>query len=87
VIPGEHESLVPGERRFNWVWYVNQTTELLRILTDQENKRRDYSVPPGMLAPAVEQDAIICRYGTLPVPKLVAATQAVQAILDLECRK
>jgi len=20
VIPGEHESLVPGERRFNWVW-------------------------------------------------------------------
>jgi len=30
VIPGEHESLVPGERRFNWVWYVNynQTTEL-----------------------------------------------------------
>jgi len=75
------------ERRFNWVWYVNynQTTELLRILTDQENKRRDYSVPPGMLAPAVEQEMIICRYGTCPRSRLVAATQEpfVQAILDL----
>jgi len=30
VIPGEHESLEPGLRRFNWVWYVNydQATEL-----------------------------------------------------------
>ncbi|MEH2334394.1 FAD binding domain-containing protein [Nostoc sp.] len=34
VIPGENESLVPGKRRFNWVWYVNydQTTELPHIL-------------------------------------------------------
>jgi 2-polyprenyl-6-methoxyphenol hydroxylase-like FAD-dependent oxidoreductase len=89
VIPGEHESLVPGERRFNWVWYVNynQTTELPRILTDQENKRRDYSVPPGMLAPAVEQE--MRSYADMvlapPFQKLVAATQEpfVQAILDL----
>ena len=22
VIPGENESLIPGERRFNWVWYL-----------------------------------------------------------------
>ncbi len=58
VIPGEHESLLPGERRFNWVWYVNydEVIELPRILTDRENKRRDYSIPPGMLAPAVEQE-------------------------------
>ena len=23
VIPGANESLVPGERRFTWIWYVN----------------------------------------------------------------
>jgi hypothetical protein len=36
VIPGENESLVPGERRFNWVWYVNydEATELPRILNN-----------------------------------------------------
>jgi 2-polyprenyl-6-methoxyphenol hydroxylase-like FAD-dependent oxidoreductase len=32
VIPGENESLVPGERRFNWVWYVNY---------DESNKQCD----------------------------------------------
>jgi 2-polyprenyl-6-methoxyphenol hydroxylase-like FAD-dependent oxidoreductase len=89
VIPGEHESLVPGERRFNWVWYVNynEATELPRILTDKEGKQRDYSIPPGMLSASVEQemrsyaDAVLAP----PFQKLVAATQEpfVQAILDL----
>ena len=89
VIPGEHESLVPGLRRFNWVWYVNydEANELPRILTDRENKRRDYSVPPGMLAPAVEQEMRAYADTVLapPFQKLVAATQEpfVQAILDL----
>ncbi len=89
VIPGENESLVPGERRFNWVWYVNydEATELPRILTDKENKRRDYSIPPGMLAPAVEQEMRSYADTLLapPFQKLVAATQEpfVQGILDL----
>ncbi|MEL6262390.1 MAG: FAD-dependent monooxygenase, partial [Cyanobacteria bacterium J06626_6] len=57
VIPGENESLVPGERRFNWVWYVNydERAELPTLLTDKTGQRRDYSVPPGMMAPAAEQ--------------------------------
>ncbi|MBN3943974.1 MAG: FAD binding domain-containing protein [Nostoc sp.] len=89
VIPGDHESLVPGERRFNWVWYVNydEITELPRILTDKEGKHRDYSIPPGMLAPAVEQEMRLYANTVLapPFQKLVAATQEpfVQAILDL----
>ncbi len=89
VIPGENESLVPGERRFNWVWYVNydEATELPRILTDKEGRRRDYSIPPGMLAPAVEQEmrAYADRALAPPFRKLVAVTQEpfVQAILDL----
>ena len=56
VIPGENESLVPGKRRFNWVWYVNydEKTELAHILTDKNGKQRKYSVPPEMMSPAVE---------------------------------
>ena len=89
LVPGENESLVPGERRFNWVWYVNydEAKELPRILTDKEGKRRDYSIPPGMLAPEVEQQMRGLADNVLapPFQKLVAATPEpfVQAILDL----
>ncbi|MEM8810831.1 MAG: FAD binding domain-containing protein [Cyanobacteria bacterium P01_G01_bin.38] len=89
VIPGENESLVPGERRFNWVWYVNydEATELSSILTDKNDQRRGYSIPPGMITPEVEQqmrshaDQVLAP----PFQQLVAATRApfVQAILDL----
>ncbi|EKU99258.1 2-polyprenyl-6-methoxyphenol hydroxylase-like oxidoreductase [Leptolyngbya sp. PCC 7375] len=90
VIPGEDESLVPGERRFNWVWYVNydETTELPRLLTDKDGRRRDHSIPPGLLAPAVEQEMRDYAEQVLapPMQKLVAATREpfVQAILDLD---
>lgn len=89
VIPGENESLVPGERRFNWVWYVNydETTELTPILTDKNGKRRDYSIPPGMIAPEVEQQMRLYANRVLapPFQRLVAATKEpfAQAILDL----
>jgi len=89
VIPGENESLVPGERRFNWVWYVNydEATELPRILTDKEGRRRNHSIPPGMLAPAIEQEMRAYADAVLapPFQRLVAATKEpfVQAILDL----
>jgi 2-polyprenyl-6-methoxyphenol hydroxylase-like FAD-dependent oxidoreductase len=89
VVPGENESLVPGERRFNWVWYVNydEAKELPGILTDKEGIRRDYSIPPGMLAPEVEDEMRAYANTVLapPFQKLVAATPEpfVQAILDL----
>ncbi|MCY7381659.1 MAG: FAD binding domain-containing protein [Microcoleus sp. CAN_BIN18] len=89
VIPGENESLIPGERRFNWVWYVNydETTELPKILTDINGKRRDYSIAPGTIDPTVEQAmrSYADRVLAPPFQKLVAATQEpfVQAILDL----
>jgi 2-polyprenyl-6-methoxyphenol hydroxylase-like FAD-dependent oxidoreductase len=89
VIPGENESLVPGERRFNWVWYVNydQTTELPQILTDKDGKQRSYSIPPGMMAATVEQEmrSYANRVLVPPFQKLIAATREpfVQAILDL----
>lgn len=89
VIPGENESLLPGERRFNWVWYVNynQTTELPDILTDKNGQQREYSIAPGMIHLTVEQAmrSYADRVLAPPFQKLVAATQEpfVQAILDL----
>ncbi|MCJ8282531.1 MAG: FAD binding domain-containing protein [Rivularia sp. ALOHA_DT_140] len=89
LIPGENESLLPGERRFNWVWYVNydETTELPSILTDKNNKHRQYSIPPGMIAPEIEQQMRLYANQVLapPFQKLIAATKEpfVQAILDL----
>lgn len=89
VIPGENESLEPGLRRFNWVWYVNydEATELPRVLTDKNGRQRDYSIPPGLLAPDVEQEMRSYANAVLapPFQKLVRATQEafVQAILDL----
>lgn len=89
VIPGENESLIPGKRRFNWVWYVNydQTTELPHILTDKNGQRREYSIAPGTIHPTVEQAmrSYADRVLAPPFQKLVAATQEpfVQAILDL----
>jgi 2-polyprenyl-6-methoxyphenol hydroxylase-like FAD-dependent oxidoreductase len=89
VIPGENESLIPGERRFNWVWYVNydQKTELPDILTDKNGQRREFSIAPGMIHPIVEQTmrSYADRVLAPPFQKLVAATQEpfVQAILDL----
>jgi 2-polyprenyl-6-methoxyphenol hydroxylase-like FAD-dependent oxidoreductase len=89
VIPGEGESLEPGKRRFNWVWYVNydEATELPHILTDKNGRQRDYSIPPGLLAPGVEKEMRSYADTVLapPFQKLVSATPEpfVQAILDL----
>ena len=89
MIPGANESLVPGERRFNWVWYVNydEETELPRLLTDKNGRRREYSIPPGMLDSAIEADMRTYANQVLvdPFQRLVEATKEpfVQSILDL----
>lgn len=89
LIPGEDESLVPGERRFNWVWYVNynQATELPAILTDSYGKQREFSIPPGLMAPEVEHQMRQYASQVLapPLEHLITATRApfVQAIQDL----
>ena len=89
VIPGDNESLVPGTRRFNWVWYVNydELTELPVILTDKNSRQRTYSIPPALMAAEVEKD--MRNYANLvlaePFKALIAATKEpfVQSILDL----
>ena len=53
LIPGPDGSLQPGQRRLNWVWYLNAAPgdELDRVLTDKDGRRRQFSVPQGFVAP------------------------------------
>ncbi|MGL4552488.1 MAG: hypothetical protein ACRC33_15045 [Gemmataceae bacterium] len=52
LIPGLGGVLTPGQRRLNWVWYINAALgpELDRVLTDATGVRREFSVPPGAVA-------------------------------------
>ncbi len=89
VIPGENESLIPGERRFNWVWYVNydEETELPTILTDKNGTHHTYSISPGAIAPEVEGQMrdYAAKVLAPPLQKLIAATKEpfIQSVLDL----
>ncbi len=53
LIPGPDGSLLPGQRRLNWVWYLNAAPgeELDRVLTDKDGRRREFSVPQGFVTP------------------------------------
>jgi 2-polyprenyl-6-methoxyphenol hydroxylase-like FAD-dependent oxidoreductase len=53
LIPGPRGSLTPGQRRLNWVWYLNAAAgdELDRVLTDKDGRRREFSVPQGFVSP------------------------------------
>lgn len=89
MVPGLNGSVNPGERRFNWLWYLKaaQGPELDAVLTDSNGHRRSHSIPPGALAN--EQDAYIRqmgeRHANPAFRELIRRTRDifVQAILDL----
>lgn len=90
LAPGADESVQPGQRRWNWVWYrkVAAGAQLGRLLTDAGGTQHRFSVAPG----AVKQRAIDAmredaRLLLAPVfQELIAATDApfIQSIVDLE---
>ena len=88
-IPGQNESIIPGERRFNWVWYVNydEKTELPNLLTDRDHKLHTYSIPPGAIASSTEKQMRDYASKVLapPFQKLITATKEpfIQSVLDL----
>jgi 2,6-dihydroxypyridine 3-monooxygenase len=47
LIPGPTGELSEGERRLNWVWYVNvsEGNKLQSLLTDRYGAQREFSVP------------------------------------------
>jgi 2-polyprenyl-6-methoxyphenol hydroxylase-like FAD-dependent oxidoreductase len=50
LVPGADGDTMPGNRRVNWVWYVNVGEPALAgLLTGRTGRRYDYFVPPGEL--------------------------------------
>jgi 2-polyprenyl-6-methoxyphenol hydroxylase-like FAD-dependent oxidoreductase len=90
MVPSVNGSVNPGERRFNWLWYLKaaQGPELDAVLTDSDGHRRSHSIPPGALATG--QDAYIRGMGERQANpafrELIRQTKDifVQAILDLK---
>lgn len=53
IVPGADGNLTPGNRLFNWVWYVNKTPAALdKVLTDKNGRKRTFTVPAGFMSNA-----------------------------------
>jgi 2,6-dihydroxypyridine 3-monooxygenase len=93
LIPGPDGSLLPGQRRMTWVWYVNAAPgeELDRTLTDNSGRRREFSVPQGMVGSDMAEQLLRRARAILPplFRQLVEATHEpfVQTIHDLAVPK
>jgi 2-polyprenyl-6-methoxyphenol hydroxylase-like FAD-dependent oxidoreductase len=93
IIPGPDGSLLPGQRRLNWVWYVNAAPgdELDTVLTDNGGRRRQFSVPQGMVSSDVAEHLLRQARSILPpiFRRLVEVTHEpfVQTIHDLAVSK
>jgi 2,6-dihydroxypyridine 3-monooxygenase len=89
LIPGPDGSLLPGQRRLNWVWYLNAAPgdELDQVLTDSSGRRRQFSVPQGMVSAEMTEHLLHQARTILPpiFRRLVEATPEpfVQTIHDL----
>ena len=89
LISGPQGTLTSGQRRLNWVWYLNAAPgeELDRVLTDKDGRQRQFSVPQGFVAPGMVEWLHDQARGILPPQflRLVQATDEpfVQPIHDL----
>ncbi|WP_144149175.1 FAD binding domain-containing protein [Paraburkholderia sp. BCC1884] len=92
LIPGENDSTVAGQRRWNWVWYRKYSREQLdQLLIDRHGVARPFSLPPGSTKWAdvlqLRQDAKLMMGPTFRA--LVDATEDpfMQPIVDLRSPK
>ncbi|MFP3562843.1 FAD-dependent monooxygenase [Paraburkholderia sp. SIMBA_030] len=70
LIPGLDGALEPGRRRFNWLWYRNETdaAALHRHLTDDLGHRHHASISPGHLS--AESFEELCELATRHLPAI-----------------
>jgi 2-polyprenyl-6-methoxyphenol hydroxylase-like FAD-dependent oxidoreductase len=90
MVPGADESVAPGARRWNWVWYRNVAAgaALEALLTDNGGRHRRYSLHPGAVKQA-DLDRLLADARTMlapPLQQLIAATAQpfLQTIVDLD---
>ncbi|MFM0211557.1 FAD binding domain-containing protein [Paraburkholderia sediminicola] len=89
-VAGQGNSTVPGERRYNFVWYraTSEDVDLPNLLTDATGKRWTGGIPPTLIRPDVLSDMEEAAV-TLLAPQfaevVTRATQPLfQPIFDLE---
>ena len=89
-VAGANESLEPGRRRFNFVWYrpAEEQGRLAELLTDIDGVRHELSIPPHTIRPpvldAMRQDAERLLAPAFAEVVRRTAQPFIQAILDLE---
>jgi 2-polyprenyl-6-methoxyphenol hydroxylase-like FAD-dependent oxidoreductase len=90
MVPGADESVAPGARRWNWVWYRNVAAgaALDALMTDNSGRHRRYSLHPGA-AKQSDLDQLLADARAMlapPLRQLIDATEQpfLQTIVDLE---
>lgn len=89
-VPGADESVLPGRRRYNVVWYrrADAATTLPRLLTGQDGRRHDLSIPPRQVtreaAAALYADADALLAPCCAEVVHLSHEPFIQAIYDLE---
>jgi 2,6-dihydroxypyridine 3-monooxygenase len=89
-IPGSDDSVAPGERLINFVWYRNYLagSDLDDLLTDRSGQRRDTSLPPGAVSEhhVAELHAVASSRLPEPLARVVRSTAQpfLQVIYDLD---
>ena len=89
LIPGLKGETIPGERRINWVWYVNvsEGKEFNDLFLDNRGVQRNLSVPEGLVRSEFITQLLAKADRDLPpvFQKLVHATKQpfIQAVHDM----
>lgn len=92
-IPSVAGDIEPGRRLMNFVWYRNyaEGSELDDVMTDREGRRRDVSVPPGLVADHHVSELRATAERLLPevIARVVTAVAEpfVQPIFDVEVER
>lgn len=55
LVPGRGDTTVPGQRRYNFVWYrpADEQRALPNLFTDAEGRRYEHNIPPDRIRPDV----------------------------------
>lgn len=90
VVAGADGSIVPPNRRFNWVWYrqAKGDAKLAALLTDSEGTQRQFSLPSGAM-PTNSRRSLVEDAEILLPPSFAHAVQLeprpfLQAIFDYQ---
>ncbi|TVY86156.1 2,6-dihydroxypyridine 3-monooxygenase, partial [Lachnellula willkommii] len=92
IIPGTDGSIVPGHRRYNWVWYhplAAGSPELENIMTDTSGVVHRNTLPVGTMQPSewAPYVALASKLMCAPFAEMVRKTTQpfITAISDVSC--